>query len=70
MKKVRCFLLAAVCAACMAAPLTGCDDGGGGGRVGGTCMVDGCNRPAVGPTYEFCALHKKSLDDYWAAGGD
>ncbi|MBQ8921157.1 MAG: hypothetical protein IJ060_03225 [Oscillospiraceae bacterium] len=39
--------------------------GGGGGRVGGLCQWEGCNRPAVGPTYEFCEFHKKSLNDYW-----
>lgn len=39
--------------------------GGGGGRVGGLCQWEGCNRPAVGPTYEFCEFHKRSLDDYW-----
>ncbi len=43
--------------------------GGGRGRVGGTCTFDGCNRPAVGPTYEFCEFHKKALDNYWKYSG-
>ena len=45
------------------APSTG---GGGSGRgPGSTCMADGCDRPAVGPYYEFCSWHKDLLEVYW-----
>ena len=43
----------------------GGNNNGSGRGPGSTCMVDGCDRPAVGPTYEFCSKHKKSLDTYW-----
>ena len=43
----------------------GGNNNGSGRGPGSTCMADGCDRPAVGPTYEFCSKHKKSIDTYW-----
>ena len=40
----------------------GGNNNGSGRGPGSTCMADGCDRPAVGPTYEFCSKHKKSID--------
>jgi len=40
-------------------------NGGSGRGPGSTCKFDGCNKPAVGPTYEFCSKHKKALNEYW-----
>ena len=43
----------------------GGNNNGSGRGPGSTCTVDGCNRPAVGPTYEFCSWHKDLLEVYW-----
>lgn len=36
-----------------------------GGKIDGYCQFDGCNKKAVGPTYEFCEYHKKMLNNIW-----
>lgn len=49
--------------------VTGSTFGGGnssdGNSISGYCQFDGCNRKAVGPTYEFCSRHKNALDYIW-----
>ena len=44
---------------------SGGNNNGSGRGPGSTCQFEGCDRPALGPTYEFCSKHKKSIDTYW-----